>query len=283
MKLIAATLLATATIAFAGPVPDDVINQITAAVPDKAPAKPKKARKILVFTRCEGFVHDAIPVATEAITILGKKTGAYSVEVSNDMAVFTPEKLKEFDAVFFNSTTQLKFSDTKQREALMDFVKSGKGIIGIHAASDNFPTWQEAQDMMGGCFDGHPWTADGTWAVKIDDAKSPLNKSFDGKGFKIRDEIYQVKGAYSRQTLHVLLSLDMSDETTATIRKEQQHRKDKDNPIAWIRPYGKGRVFYCSLGHNKEVYWNPAVLRHYLAGIQYALGDLKANDKPSQP
>jgi len=263
--------------------PADQEAKIQQAAPEKAPAKPRKARKILLFTKCEGFVHSAIPVATEAFTILGKKTGAYSVEVSNDMAVFTPEKLKEFDAVLFNSTTQLKFADPKQREALMDFVKGGKGIIGIHAASDNFPGWQEAQDMMGGCFDGHPWTAGGTWAVKIDEPKHPLNASFEGQGFKIHDEIYQVKGAYSRATLRVLLSLDMSDPATANANAMPQHRADKDNGISWIRPFGKGRVFYCSLGHNNEVYWNPAVLKHYLAGIQYALGDFKVNDKPSKP
>ncbi len=270
-------LVATAMPSFA--IDQTKIAQITAAAPDKAPAKPRKDRKILVFTRCEGFVHGAIPTATEAFTILGKKTGAYSVEVSNDMAVFTPEKLKEFDAVLFNNTSQLKFDDLKQREALMDFVKSGKGIIGIHAASDNFPTWPEAQEMMGGCFDGHPWGGGGTWAVKIDEPKHKLNAGFEGKGFKIRDEIYQIKGPYSRKTLRVLLSLDMSDAVTAA--PGGQKREDKDNGISWIRPYGKGRVFYCSLGHNDEVYWNGAVLRHYLAGIQYALGDYKVNDKPS--
>jgi uncharacterized protein len=259
-------------------VPADKVKRIEEAAPDRAPAKPAKERKILIFTKCEGFVHGCIPVATEAMTILGRKTGAFSVEVSNDMGVFTPEKLAGFDAVLFNNTTQLKFADPAQRQALMDFVKGGKGIIGLHAASDNFPTWPEAAQMMGGMFDGHPWGGGGTWAVKIDEPSHPLNASFEGKGFKIHDEIYQVKGAYSRDTLRVLLTLDLSDPVTGGVGG--QKRADKDNGIAWIRPFGQGRVFYCSLGHNDEVYWNPAVLRHYLAGIQYALGDYKVDDKP---
>lgn len=270
--------LLTAPFARAGVSPEEVAR-IREAAPDTAPAKPAKARKILVFSKCEGFVHGCIPYCTEAMKILGEKTGAFSIEVSSDMAVFTAEKLAGFDAVLFNNTTQLKFDNPAARQALMDFVKGGKGIVGIHAASDNFPTWQEAADMMGGMFDGHPWGAGGTWAVKIDESSHPLNASFEGKGFKIHDEIYQVKGAYSRDTLRVLLSLDLSDPTTAA--PGGQKRADKDNAIAWIRPFEKGRVFYCSLGHNSEVYWNPAVLRHYLAGIQYALGDYKVDDKPS--
>jgi uncharacterized protein len=256
----------------------DQIEKIKQAAPDKPVAQPQQARKILVFDKCEGFVHGSIPVANEAFKILGEKTGAFTVTISNDMAAFDEANLKQYDAILFNSTTQLKFANPAQREALMGFVKGGKGIIGIHAASDNFPTWPEAQEMMGGCFDGHPWTGGGTWAVKLDEPAHPLNKSFNGQGFKIHDEIYQVKGPYSRATLRVLLSLDLSDPVTGDVKG--QKRADKDNGIAWIRPYGKGRVFYCSLGHNAEVYWNPAVLRHYLAGIQYALGDLKVDDKP---
>jgi hypothetical protein len=52
-------------------------------------------------------------------------------------------------------------------------------------------------------------------------------------------------------------------------------RTDGDFGVAWARPWEKGRVFYCSLGHNHEMYWNPKVLSHYLAGIQWAIGDYK--------
>ena len=169
----------------------------------------------------------------------------------------------------------------------MDFVKGGKGFIGIHAASDNFPTWPEAVEMIGGQFNGHPWTGGGTWAVKVDDPDHVLNKSFGGKGFLIKDEIYQIKGPYSRDTHRVLLSMDMSNARNLGPLKGKKAgeawsgRKDNDHAISWIKRYGDGRVFYCSLGHNKEIYWNPAVLAHYLAGIQWALGDLQADDTPS--
>ncbi len=277
---ICAALFAALTFACAATARADVsageLKKIEAALPATAPAKPAKPRKILIFDRTEGFKHDSIPVGDKAFELMGEKTGAYTVTISHDMGVFTPENLAQYDAVLFNNTTQLRFNDPKQREALLAFVKGGKGFIGIHAASDNFPTWPEAVVMIGGQFDGHPWGAGGVWAMKIDDPEHVLNRSFGGKGFLLKDEIYQIKGPYSRDTHRVLLSLDMSQ-----ARNHLGGRHDGDNAIAWIKRYGDGRVFYCSLGHNKEIYWNPAVLQHYLAGIQWALGDLKVDETPS--
>jgi type 1 glutamine amidotransferase len=287
----AALFAATSTTALAavgqGKVSAAELEKIEAALPSEAPAKPAKPRKILVFDRTEGFHHDSIPCGDKAIELMGEKTGAYTVTIAHDMDVFTPENLAKYDAVLFESTTQLKFNDPKQREALLNFIKGGKGFIGIHAASDNFPTWPEAVKMIGGQFNGHPWTGGGTWAVKVDDPEHVLNKSFGGKGFLIKDEIYQIKGPYSRDTHRVLLSVDMSNERNLGPLKGKKKgdawsgREDDDHAISWIKHFGDGRVFYCSLGHNKEIYWNKAVLAHYLAGIQWALGDLQVDETPS--
>jgi len=267
---------------FAGgakPPTQDELDKMQAALPAKATAKPLKARKILIFDRCEGFVHNCIPLASKTFEMMGKKTGAYQSVISSDMSYFDAAGLAEFDAVLFNNTTKLSFKNPAHRKALMDFVKSGKGIIGIHAASDNFYSWPEAADMIGGQFNGHPWRANGTWAVKLDEPTHPVNKGFGGKNFMINDEIYQMKGAYSRKTHRVLLSLDMTQDVNKRVTGIK--RSDNDFAIAWIKKYGSGRVFYSSLGHNRAIYWNPAVLQHYLDGIQYALGDLKADDTPS--
>jgi uncharacterized protein len=232
-----------------------------------------------VFNLCNGFFHGSIPVGDKCFEMMGKNTGAYEAVASQDMAAFTLENLKQFDAVLFNNTTGLTFDDPKHRQALMDFVKGGKGIIGIHAATDNFYTWPEAADMMGGLFDGHPWGANSVVAVKLDDPNHPINKAFNGKGFLHRDEIYQFRPEpYSRDKLHVLLSMDMTDDRNL---KAKGKRGDNDYAIAWIRRFGKGRVFYCSLGHRNDTYWNRAVLQHYLDGIQYALGDLEADATPN--
>ena len=285
----AAALLAAATVATVASaaeppasVSPDELKKIEAGLPASAPAKAAKPRKILVFDLIEGFYHDSIPVCDKAVELMGAKTGAYGVTISRDMKVFTAENLALYDAVLFNNTTGLKFSDPEQREALLAFVRGGKGFIGIHAATDNFPTWPEAVAMIGGQFDGHPWGAGGDrgqgWAMKVDDPAHILNKSFEGKGFILKDEIYQIKGPYSRDTHRVLLSLDMSQDRNHHVTGT--HRSDGDYAISWIKRFGEGRVFYCSLGHNKEVYYNTAVLQHYLAGIQWALGDLTVDETP---
>ncbi len=255
------------------------IRKIEAAVPAKATVTPKRPRKLLVFNLCEGYVHTSIPYAAKALEIMGKKTGAFEVVQSTDMASFEPENLRQFDAVCFNNTSRLKFAEPALRRSLMDFVRSGKGVVGIHAATDNFYNWPEAAEMMGGLFDRHPWRHNERCAIKIDEPDHPLNAAFKGKSFKLTEEIYQFKQPYSRYNLRVLLSLDMTSELN--LNRKDVKRTDNDFAVSWVRKWGKGRVFYCSLGHNHHIFWNPAILQHYLDGIQFALGDLDVDAMPS--
>ncbi len=257
------------------------LAKMRAAMPKKAAVQPKAARKMLVFSLCKGFKHGSIPYWSKALTIMGRKTGAFKVVHSKDMSVFNAANLAKFDAICFNNTTKL-VPDAAQQKAIMDFIKGGKGIVGIHAATDNFYEWPQGNMMMGGVFTGHPWTAGGTWAVKLDDPKHPLMKMFGGKGFKINDEIYRTSPPqYSRSNQRVLMSLDMSDETTKNTKGVKPD--DMDTGITWVKSVGKGRLFYCSLGHNNHLTWNKPVLEHYLAGIRFAMGDIKADTTPVKP
>lgn len=257
---------------------DKELAKMEQVIPKEAEAKPEKLRKILVFWLCKGYFHESIPVINEAIKLMGKKTGAYEAVLSDDMNDFSAENLAKYDAIVFNNTTRLDFKDPKQREALMNFVKGGKGIVGIHAATDNFYNWREAGDMMGGYFVGHPWTAGGTWAIKNVDPNNPINSSFEGKGFKIKDEIYRQKKLRPTENRRILLALDLDDPATKNAKGAEE--SDRDMPVSWIKDYGKGRVFYCGLGHNNWVIFRPDILEHYLAGIQFAIGDLKVDATP---
>lgn len=259
-----------------------VIQEIDAAIPSAAAAKAPQPRRVLVFWRCEGFFHgEGIAGANRALAEMGRKTGAFSADFSDDYSVFDPANLAKYDAVVLNNTTQLKIPEVG-KEGLLAFVRQGKGLIGIHAATDSFYDWPEGAALLGGLFDGHPWGASGTWAFKLDEPAHPLNRAWQGKGFKLQDEIYQFKAPYTRADRRVLVSLDLSDPVTGGV-KQGIKRTDRDFAVAWIKNEGKGRVFYCSLGHAANVFQRPDVLQFYLDGIQFALGDLPADATPRKP
>ena len=284
--------LVTAVAANAQPKPADpkMVEKVEMALPGKAPAKPKATRNILVFSKTAGFRHSSIAIGTKAITMMGDKTGAYTVTATEDESFFEPEKLAKFDAVFMLNTTGDCFrpkgvpkEEADKREELLkksltDFVAGGKGLIGVHSATDTYKNWKDYNLMMGGAFVSHPWHK--KVPVKIVDPKSPITAVFDGKDFEIADEIYMFRDdtalAKDRRYLLVMDIEKMDDKDKAGGK-----RKDGTYPISWINTHGKGRCFYCSLGHREEIFWNPTIMQHYLAGIQYALGDLEADATPA--
>jgi len=283
------------------PIKEEFAKKIEAALPESAPAKPAKPRQVLVFTLATGYVHESIPVAAHAFQRMGEKTGAYTTVISSDPAMFEEDRLKPFDAVLFISTTGegfglkggefAKLPAEKQayyerlRKNLLDFVGRGKGLMGIHAAGDSAYEWREYGKLIGGYFLSHPFY---DITMKLDDPASPINSAFKGKEYSINDEIYvfreepysrrykDLPEPYSRERLHILLSIDVSK-----TKLSSHPRKDDDYAVSWIQKVGSGRVFYCSLGHRNETYFNPVIMQHYLAGLQFALGDLEADTTPS--
>lgn len=261
-------------------------GQIDGLIGNRLAARPAKQRNLLVFYRCEGWCHgESIVTGNEALRIAAGKTGAFRVEFSDQYESFRPENLKRFDAVVLQNTTDLDVGGSANVyavPALIDFVRGGKGLAVIHSGADNFKKSPEAAHMVGGLFWGHPWHAGHSWAFRVEDPSNPVNASFGGKNFRAVEEVYmQQSPYYDRSKLHVLVSLDFNDPATRNARG--QRRKDNDYAVSWIRPYGKGRVFYTTFGHDHRAWCDKAVLAHMLAGIQYALGDLKADDTPGVP
>jgi hypothetical protein len=179
------------------------------------------------------------------------------------------------------SDDQKKEADAKAKKLfgnLMDFVKGGGGFVGIHSATDTLYNEPEYGEMMNGYFWGHPWGAGTPVSIKVEPGQEahPVVAMLEGKNLDFKEEIYQLKDPYDSSKVRMLLRLDTerSKMDVGGIR-----RTDKDFGVAWIREWGKGRVFYCSLGHNDHIYQHPIVLKHYLAGLQWALGDLEASVK----
>ena len=259
-------------------IPKEDLTRMYKASPDKAPAKPLKPRRVLVFSRMEGFRHKSTPWGTQALRILGEKTGAYVAECSDDKSMFDRKNLFRFDAVVFNNNCNSGIVAPTRRKNLLDFVRSGRGFVGIHSAAHP-KNWPEFVDLLGAYSVNHPWNAGSRVTLAVEEPEHPIVKCFGGKTFVHVDEIFQFKD-YSRKKLCVLVRLDTS---RTDMTKPGIFRKDGDFGLAWVRKYGKGRVFYSAFGHKADTYWHPTILRHYLAGIQFAIGDLPANATPKPP
>lgn len=274
------------------------ISAMMAALPDKPYATPQSLRHVLVLGRALGWVHTSIPLAAKMVEYLGDKTGAWTTTITYDAAAITPENLKQYDAIFLSSTTGEFLNDANgkaatdlRRQALLDFVKGGKGLAGIHAATDSYHannpaptgTWPEFNEMIGGFFKFH-WTYPTLIPVKVDDPNSPLTAMFPPRGFEVVDETYTfAQDSFSRKRVHVLTSINYAKMSAEDKAKEPAatRRTDGDYALSYIQRVGNGRVFYESHGHDEKVYALRPFVAHMLAGIQYALGDLKADDSPS--
>ncbi len=362
--------------------PQPAIDAMMAALPSTPGAKPLRPRSVLVMahTGPGGFVHASIPLAAKAVEALGNQGGLWTTTVSYDAADINANNLKKYDAIFLDSTTACFLDDqdpsvtAARRSAFMDFVRSGKGIAGIHAATDSYHTdclanlaaaksgsgglnigalvlstqlmtaadkdnsesvsrqewtavaddwfqkldtghtgkvsradfvehfnsllppldqrrihleskpvqqWPEFNKLIGGFFKFH-WSDPQLIYVKIDDPNSPLTAMFHGKEFEIHDETYTFQQeSFSRRNVHVLTSIDYAKMSAEDKAKESNPRTDADYALSYIRREGQGRVFYEGHGHSDRVYAMTPMLEHLRAGIQYAVGDLKADDSPS--
>lgn len=365
-------------------VPQAAVDAMMAALPGTPGAKPLRPRKVLVMahTGAGGFVHASILLAAKAVEALGNHSDLWATTVSYNAADINTNNLKQYDAIFLDSTTACFLDDpdpsitAARRAAFMDFVRSGKGVAGIHAATDSYHTdckasemaaknagaggspnvaatilagqlataadkdhneavsrqewsalagdwaekldtgntgkisradfiakfnsllppmqtrrvnveskpvqqWPEFNTLIGGYFKFH-WPDPQLIYVKIDDPNSPLTAMFHGKEFEIHDETYTFEqDSFSRKNVHVLTSIDYAKMSPEDKARESNPRTDGDYALSYIRREGRGRVFYEGHGHSNRVYAMTPMLEHIRAGIQYTLGDLKADDSPS--
>ncbi len=292
-------LVTTFGFAVSAKLPSDASGKILAAVPEMPMAEPSEKRTMLVFAVTNGFRHQSIPTGQLMMRLMGEKTGAFEAVVSDDLANFEADALAGFDAVCFLNTTgnpflphkkemeemdeaalaQAREREERLKKNLMSFIRGGGGFVGIHAATDTFYDWPEYGEMINGYFDGHPWNANARVSLKVEPGQEehPLASMFRGENLDVTEEIYQLKDPYDSAKVRMLLRLD-TERSPMDVRGIK--RKDGDFGVSWARMWDEGRVFYSALGHNHEIYWHPDIVAHFLAGIQWALGDLEAEATP---
>ena len=220
--------------------------------------------------------HPSIPYANYVLDQYGKKTGAWEATFSNDLANFQYAKLRQYDAIFLNNTVGMLFADPEVRTSIVRFLKEGGGLAGYHASTHASIDWPEFTEIIGASSGAHREATEKV-TVKLDDPASPINAAFGGQEFESIDEHFRWSN-YSRARVHVLLSIDVPKTDLNQGRGcDICTRADGDYAISWIRSYGKGRVFYSSLGHAPTAFMDSRMVGHFMAGVQFALGDLDAD------
>jgi type 1 glutamine amidotransferase len=210
--------------------------------------------RVLVFSATAGFRHDSIDTARQTLSTLATTTGEFTVTASENLADLTESRLGAFDVLFFALTSGELAIDTTQKAAILAFVNSGGGFIGVHSATDMFRTWPEYGTLVGGYFKEHPWTQTAT--VTVEDRAHPTTSAL-GASFQILEEFYTFD-QNPRPSVHVLLSLDASS-VGAT----------GDYPLAWTRSVGSGRVYYNALGHFSSTWTDPRFQAQMRAAIAW--------------
>jgi len=239
-----------------------------------------------------GYQHDSISHALAVIERLGWESGLYDTTIRTDSQLITKgpiafgsgtgiatgerflaRNLDYFDAIFFFGVREIELTPA-QRADLLSFVREGKGFVAAHSAATAFFSWPEFGEMLGGRFDEHPWgITDAT--VVVDDPLFPAMRRFPPVAV-FHDEHYQLMG-FSREKLRVLAHLDPSK---LDLQRPIVHRTDGDFPVAWAKTYGKGRVFYSTLGHAAEAWDNPALQQMYFEAIRWSLGLVDGDTSP---
>lgn len=284
-------------------------EKIRAAAPARAPAAPDQPRRILLFSLMTGFQHWVTPHTSEVIRILGEKTGAYEVVESRDIEIFTPERLAEFDAVVLNNscsqrehrhlfldvlqgnvddpafTATTRYSDLtearKRQKAdeleanLIRYVAEGGGLALVHGGLTTFNKSEAFSRLVGGSFDFHP--AQQAVHLEVVEPDHPLMRGFGTATFSHWDEPYIFNGAYPEKNFRPLLRMNAKN-----LPDDPRIRKDTWY-AAWIKSHEAGRVFYMSPSHNAQSFEDPRLLRFFLSGLQYVIGDLEADDQPPEP
>jgi cytochrome c len=215
---------------------------------------------ILAFTRTQGFRHDSIPAAVQALTTLAEQNG-FGLTETQDSALFTDATLAQFSAVAFVSTTGDVLNEAQQA-AFERYLAAGHGYVGVHAAADCEYDWPFYGGLVGAYFAGHSLITSAS--VKVETTAHPSTASLSSPWTR-SDEWYGFR-ANPRQAVTVLLSVD------ETSYDPGEGRMGADHPVAWYHSYQGGRAFYTALGHTPQSFSEPQFLSHLLGGIEWAAG-----------
>lgn len=222
-----------------------------------APGGPSIGR-VLVFTRTAGFRHQSIADGRAAFERLAAAHG-FTVDLTEDPAVFTPAGLAPYRVVVFLHTTG-HVLEAPGQAALEGWLARGNGWVGVHGAADGDNDWAWYVGLVGARFASHPEIQPAT--VRVVDRTHPATSMLPA-AWQRTDEWYDFDRS-PRGRVRVLATMDE--------RSYRGGRMGADHPIAWCHAYGGGRAFYTALGHTEASWTEAAFLDHVLGGVRWAAG-----------
>lgn len=252
-----------------------------------------------------GVQHNSISHAMCVLEQLGYASGLYDTYIHTDSQPITlhgltgsygqpvmGRDLNDYDAILCIGVREVYLTDS-QRADLLEFVRNGGGFVAVHAASTmflpwrfgkprdeeagcgrTFKPWPQFNEMVGAEFVEHPYGVIEA-PVIVDDPHFPAT-SFLPEKFNLRDEMYEFEN-FSRERMDVVLRLDSS---RLNLRPAGISDRTSDWPLAWAKSYGKGRVFYCALGHSRLTWDIPDIQRIYFEAVKWALKLADADVEP---
>jgi uncharacterized protein len=281
--LISAVLFAAALFAFG------------AVLPVRAADEPATKVKALFVTQSKGFIHgsvnrrkDALAPAEIAMTQLGQQTGLYDLHCTQDAAAdVTKENLKNYDIVMFYTTGDLPISPENLDYFINDWLKQkGHGFMGFHSATDTYHENETYWQMIGGTFVSHPWGSNQRVTIDVYDPEHPASRPF-GHEFTIKDEIYRYRH-WQPDKVHVLMGLNMQKclpllkGSRGSYLTPRTGKEPYSMPIAWVKDWGQGKVFYTNLGHNEATWTNKTFLKSVEGAVRWIRG-LESGDATPNP
>jgi type 1 glutamine amidotransferase len=226
-------------------------------------------KKILVYTRNytpdgKGYVHENIAASVAAIKKIGAEKGI-AVDVSDDPTTFTDANLKQYSALVFSNSNNEAFATDAQRDAFKHYIQSGGGFVGIHSASGSQRDWPYFWSVLGGKFLVHPKMQ--KFTVRVVDSSKVATAGIPAE-FEWTDEFYFVD--HLNPGIHPVLVSDRTKLQYLDLVKNDLSGFATQTPLAWWQKFDGGREYYIALGHNKEDYANPILVKLIENGIVWA-------------
>lgn len=235
----------------------------------------KKVR-VLVYTKNgKGYVHDNIPNAVQCIQKLGAQHG-FSVDVSDQPAVFTEDNLRQYTLLIFPSTNNDVFDTDIQRLSFRRYIEAGGGFVGIHSVMGTERNWTWFKRMLGGTFAWHPKFQ--KFTVEVIDVKHPSMQALP-KVWEKEDEFYFTKNMSPGPTVIMANNLtSLKQDDPEKIRMFGGFYTEL-YPSAWYYNFDGGYTWCTTLGHAKTDYETDALfIKHIFQGIRYVAGQVKKID-----